>query len=135
MPDPKLDIYTSDLANPQSTTRSIESRDKITLKSTRVKVKHFLRTAPRFQTDIDLDELTTSRKDLAAQATKVSTMSDPRFPSQAFSGQWLDRNGKPLLFYLAHRWGDEPPDVRQHYISLSALSDLSWLGRYGRGGE
>jgi hypothetical protein len=73
-------------------------------KSALFKAKCFLKHAPIFKVDLDLDSLTTGISDLTIQQDICDKDLGESQPAQVFSGQWVDKNGKKIAFYIAERW-------------------------------
>jgi hypothetical protein len=106
VPNPKLSTYSSDIPNPKMSVRSVARRKETSLKSTRRKAEAFLKFAPIFEVDIDVEGLTKSTVDLKVQQQICDTELGPNQPAQCFSGQWRTGSGQALLFYIADRWAD-----------------------------
>ena len=109
VPDPRLDRYTSDLHRSRKSVRSELARENRALLCTRQKAEKFLKHAPVFKADLDLDSLTTGMSDLKLQQDICDRELGQDQPSQVFSGQWIDRKGVKIAFYLAERWADDLP--------------------------
>ena len=116
IPNPKLDRYMSDLPKPNNSVRSVEVHMKQALRSTKRKAEAFLKFAPVFEVDLDLDSLTTSIVDLKEQEEICDTELGPNQPAQVFSGQWQTRSGNPLAFYLSNRWTDAKEEGVSEYL-------------------
>lgn len=122
-----MDQYTRDLPRSKSTVRSKISLEEKALKSTRCRAEEFLRRAPTFKVDLDLETLTTSIAGRKAQQDICDTELGPDQPAQVFSAQWQDRCGRKLAFYLADRWRDDPVagDVSIYLRSIIRLNSNS----------
>jgi len=112
--------YTSDLPNPKKSVRSIIAREKKSLRTIKHTAEQFLKRAPTFQVDLDLDELTNSISDIKLQEDVCDKELGADQPAQVFSGQWVDKKGKKIAFYLAERWAGEPvqSEVGKFYLYL-----------------
>ena len=75
------------------------------------KATQFLKNAPIFQVNLDINELDNSIKDIKSQQYICDKDLGEDKQAQVFSGQWVDRNGKKLLFYLAERWANDTVQV------------------------
>jgi len=89
---------------------------KQALRSTRCKAEAFLKFAPVFEVDLDLDSLTTSVVDIKEQQRICDMELGPNQPAQVFSGQWRTRSGDPLAFYLSNRWNDAKAEGVSEYL-------------------
>jgi hypothetical protein len=68
----------------------------------------FLAYAPKFVHDLRLDDI--MKNDRSAETIEtLKTACNELTEAQTFSAQHLDRNHRPLLFYLSNRWRDTAP--------------------------
>jgi hypothetical protein len=103
-------------------TRSVKSRMRKGLRSTKKRAQHFLETAPIFKVNIDIDTLTNSSAGIAAQQEICDRELGQNQPAQCFSARWVDQNGNNLAFYLAKRWIDEPVSSKVILVVMSVFN-------------
>jgi hypothetical protein len=88
------------------------------------RVIKFNQRALVFMVNIDTDDLTNSMIGLAYEQHICNTILGPLQPAQVFFTKWQDKNGKPLLFYLAKQWQDTPV-LKDDEVSATMLSHHS----------
>jgi len=86
--------------------RSKKTKKRRFRKTALFKAKCFLKHAPIFKVNLDVDSLTTGISDLKIQQDICDKVLGESQLAQVFSGQWVDINGKKIAFYIAERWNN-----------------------------
>jgi hypothetical protein len=122
VPDPGLSAYTSAIPKTVSRIRGADARMARGLGSTRHKAMEFLKRAPVFKVDLDINELTTSAVGIATHQKTCDKILGPKQQAQVFSGRWVDKNNNNLVFYLGKRWvGPLTEDVSPLVLHVTKL--------------
>ncbi|KAG6906447.1 hypothetical protein DXG01_013907 [Tephrocybe rancida] len=136
VPLPNLDEFTNDLVARGPRSRSVKSLREQTVNRARQNARNFLKYADVIKVPISIDDLT-PKVTQASVEEEYQRLLNPNHPIQAMSARWIDKKGKPLLFYLAHRklLPNRVPKTlsweRQH--EGRTLKDLKRLRRKGVG--
>lgn len=67
------------------------------------RLQQFMRLAPKITVPVTLEELQKTSKNLPDLENICQTTLGPSQPARCTSAQYVDRDGKPILFYLAKR--------------------------------
>ena len=69
-----------------------------------LRFQHYLNYAPKIVLPVALHKMTkVTSDDMKKMATTAQKLLSPTEPARCTSAQYLDRNGKPILFYFGRR--------------------------------